>query len=145
MTLCPVFGAFSDEISPVNALKLAGRLNLVLPLVAFLFFQLNNVFSMIIGQLILGTAAASCIGPNHYFLQILFPTNNRYTGAALGFTIGMAITGGSTPLILTYLLDKLENLYIPAVYITLWACFWLFALRTLYHQVRVHYKMPIAA
>lgn len=145
MALCPVFGAFSDEISPINALKLAGRLCLILPFVAFLFFQLNNVFSMIIGQLILGTAVASYVGPSHYFLQILFPTNNRYTGAALGFTIGMAITGGSTPLILTYLLDNFGNLYIPAIYIALWACFWLFALRTLYHQVRVHYKIPMAA
>lgn len=145
MTLCPVFGAFSDEISPINAMKMAGRLSLFLPFVAFMFFQLDNVFSMIIGQLLLGTVVASYVGPSHYFLQILFPTNNRYTGAALGFTIGMAITGGTTPLILTFLLNKFHNLFIPAIYISLWGAFWLFTLRSLYHQVRVHYKFPMAA
>lgn len=140
MLMCPVFGGFSDIISPLKSLKLAGKLCLLIPIVCFYLFQMNSGFCIIIGQLLLGALVASFVGPSHYFLQTLFPTNNRYTGASLGFTIGMATTGGTTPLLLTYALNTYSNLYIPAIYLTIWGVLWLGALRYIYPKIKIHYK-----
>ncbi|HCU07216.1 MAG TPA: hypothetical protein DIC42_06555 [Holosporales bacterium] len=140
MTLCPVFGAFSDQISPLNSLKLAGRLSIFIPAISFFLFQMHSGFSIIMGQLLLGTLVASFVGPSHYFLQTLFPTNNRYTGASVGFTIGMAITGGSTPLVLTFLLNKTNHLMVPAIYLSLWGIIWLVILGILHPRIKLFYK-----
>ncbi len=144
MLLCPVFGGFSDIISPSNSLRLAGRLCLFVPGISFFLFQLNNGFSIIIGQLLLGTLVASFVGPSHYFLQTIFPTSNRYTGASLGFTIGMATTGGTTPILLTHALNACSNLYIPAIYLSIWGGLWLFALGYFYPKIKIHYKSNTA-
>ncbi len=140
MTMCPIFGAFSDQITPLNSLKLAGRMCIFIPVISFFLFQMNSGFPIIMGQLLLGTLVASFVGPNHYFLQTLFPTSNRYTGASVGFTIGMAITGGSTPLILTFLLNKLNHLMVPAVYLSVWAVIWLIVLNFLHPRIKLSYK-----
>jgi len=143
MCLCPLFGSLSDKISPVNSLKLGGRLSLFMPLIAFFLLQMNSGIFIIMGQILLGTFVASFGGPGHYFLQTLFPTNNRYTGVSFGFTIGIAITGGSTPLILTYLLNTYSNLYIPAIYLSIWGALWLVVLGYFYPKIRAHHQPKI--
>jgi len=140
MSMCPVFGAFSDQITPLNSLKLAGRMCLFIPAISFFLFQMNSGFPIIMGQLLLGTLVASFVGPSHYFLQTLFPTNNRYTGASVGFTIGMAITGGSTPLILTFLLNTFDHLMVPAIYLSLWGIIWLIVLNILHPRIKLSYS-----
>ena len=141
MSLCPVFGGYADQISPVNALKLSGRLGIILPFICFWLLQTQNGITIVIGQLLLGTLTASYVGPSHYFMQTLFPTSNRYTGAALGFTIGIAISGSSTPFVLTYLLDITHNLYIPAIYIVIHSVIWLIILEYLSPKIKIHYKI----
>lgn len=140
MTMCPIFGAFSDQITPLNSLKLAGRMCIFIPAISFFLFQMNSGLPIIMGQLLLGTLVASFVGPSHYFLQTLFPTNNRYTGASVGFTIGMAITGGSTPLILTFLLNKFNHLMVPAIYLSVWGVIWLVVLSILHPRIKLSYK-----
>ena len=140
MTMCPVFGAFSDQITPLNSLKLAGRMCIIIPAISFFLFQMNSGLPIIMGQLLLGTLVASFVGPSHYFLQTLFPTSTRYTGASVGFTIGMAITGGSTPLILTFLLNKFNHLMVPAIYLSVWGVIWLIVLNILHPSIKLSYK-----
>lgn len=55
----------------------------------FLCYPSNTPYFM--GQILLGTFVTSFAGASHYFLPTLFPTNNRYTGASVGFTIKLAI------------------------------------------------------
>jgi len=140
MCLCPLFGGLSDQFSPKNSLKLAGRLSLFIPAISFFLFQINTGLSIIVGQVLLGVLVASFGGPGHYFLQTLFPTKNRYTGASLGFTIGMAITGGTTPLLLTYLLNVQSSHYVAAAYLSVWGLLWLCALGYFHPKIKLHYK-----
>ena len=140
MSLCPVFGGYADQISPANSLRLAGRLGIVLPFICFGLLQTENGITMVIGQLLLGTTVASFVGPSHYFMQTLFPTSNRYTGAALGFTIGIAISGSTTPFMLTLLLDYTGNMFAPAFYMALYCALWLVVLEKLYPKIKTHYK-----
>jgi len=141
MLFCPIFGGFSDKISPVQALKFSGRLSLFAPFLVFSLLQINSGFSIIMGQILFGVIAASSYGPIHYFLQTLFPTTNRYTGISIGFTIGLSLTAATTPPLLTYLLNTYSNLYIPAIYLSFCGALWLTVLGYLYPKIKTHYKM----
>jgi len=55
----------------------------------------------------------------------LFPPSIRYSGIATGFSLGMAITGGSTAFILTTLIDLTSFRMIPPLYISILTLVWL--------------------
>jgi len=140
MLFCPIFGAFSDKISPLQALKFSGRLSLFAPFLVFALLQVNSGFSIIMGQILFGVIAASSYGPTHYFLQTLFPATNRYTGISIGFTVGLSLTAATTPPLLTYLLSTFSNLYIPAMYLSACGALWLMVLGYLYPKIKLHYQ-----
>lgn len=119
--MCPVFGGLSDQITPRRSIYLSSLLILMVTPISFYFMQMGNFASIFVGQLILGTVVASFLGPCHAFMQNLFPTETRYTGVALGFSIGMAFAGGTTPMMLTYLIDATQNLYMPVIVLIFYA------------------------
>jgi len=43
----------------------------------------------------------------------MFPPQVRYTGISLAYQLGVGILGGSTPLIMTYLIAVTHNIYAP--------------------------------
>jgi hypothetical protein len=55
----------------------------------------------------------------------LFPVSIRYTGIAISYNLAFAFFGGLTPLIATYLIEKLNNNLAPGFYLILSAilCF----------------------
>jgi MHS family proline/betaine transporter-like MFS transporter len=99
----------------------------LLPLVFYLF-QMKAMDSLIIGQVFLGVLVGSFVGPSHAFFQVLFPVRKRFKGIAIGFSSGMALTGGTTAIILSLLLEKYDDLYIPVYYGVFWATIWLVGL-----------------
>jgi MFS transporter, MHS family, proline/betaine transporter len=131
MISCPVFGRLSDKITPYNSMILASGVAIVSSWVGFLLLQQGSVEEIIIGQIFIGVGVGSFVGPSHVFLQKQFSPEVRYTGVASGFSIGMAITGGTTALIMTYVLKQTQMLLAPAVYISGAAILWLFALKFL--------------
>lgn len=113
--MCPVFGNLSDKITAKKSIYLANLLICVLTPLSFYLIQLGHLSTIIIGQMILGTVIASFLGPGHSFMQNLFPAEARYTGISLGFSLGIAFAGGTTPMVLTYLIDATQNLYMPVI------------------------------
>ena len=43
----------------------------------------------------IGLYVGSFVGLSHAFMQVLFPADTRYTGIAVSFSIGIAISGGA--------------------------------------------------
>ncbi len=122
MLSCVGFGRLSDFIGTYKAMQLSTALAIVFGWIAFALMAKTDF--IITGQILLGTAVGSFVGPSHAFFQEQFPKSIRYTGIATGFSLGMAITGASTAFILTTLLEKTNWLMIPAAYITLIAVVW---------------------
>ncbi len=56
------------------------------------------------------------------FLSELFPTSLRYTGMALCYNISAVTFGGTAPLVLTFLVEKTQNISSPSFYLILAAC-----------------------
>jgi MFS transporter, MHS family, proline/betaine transporter len=69
-----------------------------------------------------------------------FPTQIRYTGVSLGFNIGLAIFGGTCPLVVTWLIKITENNLSPAFYMMLAATL---ALLTAYYiNLHCFFSLP---
>jgi MHS family proline/betaine transporter-like MFS transporter len=126
MLLCPFFGALSDKNTPRNAIFFSLVGVIILSPLAFSLLQVHE--TILFGQILLGALVASFVGPSHAFMQTLFPAKTRYTGISMSFCIGMAITGGTTPMLLTYLIDLTGNLYIPAMWLVAYAVMMFFVL-----------------
>ncbi len=122
MISCPIFGHIADKIKVQRAMTLATIVATASCWLGFVVLQKGNYQSVIIGQLWIGIGVGSFVGPSHAFLQQQFATEVRYTGIASGFSLGMAITGGSTALMMTYVLEGTKQLMAPSIYITIAAC-----------------------
>lgn len=128
MLSCPIFGRISDKITPYKSMLLASGVAIFASWLGFILLQQRTTEEIIIGQIFIGIAVGSFVGPSHIFLQQQFLPEVRYTGVASGFSIGMALTGGTTALVMTYTLKSTQILMAPAMYITAAALIWLLAL-----------------
>ena len=128
MICCPIFGRISDKITPYKSMILAAAIAIFSSWIGFVLLQRGTVEEIIIGQIFIGIGVGSFVGPSHIFLQQQFSPEVRYTGVASGFSIGMAITGGTTALTMTYVIKETQFLLAPAMYISVAAVLWILAL-----------------
>jgi MHS family proline/betaine transporter-like MFS transporter len=49
----------------------------------------------------------------------LFPTRTRYTGMAIGYNVGLALLGGTAPVVATGLIGMTGDVLAPAYYLML--------------------------
>ncbi len=125
---CPIFGFIADKTNTFFAMKLSGYLIAIFSWATFLLLNDSSLL-VFLGQMLFGILVGSFAGPCHAFLQELFPIKVRYSGIASGFSIGMAITGGSTAFVMLFMLNKTNFLLIPAAYICISAIIWLLTLK----------------
>ncbi|MCE2716038.1 MAG: MFS transporter [Pseudomonadota bacterium] len=125
MLSCPIFGRMSDKITPHNSMILASIITIFSSWLGFILLQERATEELILGQIFIGIGVGSFVGPSHIFLQQQFWPEVRYTGVASGFSMGMALTGGTTALIMTYILKETHVLLAPAMYITAASVLWL--------------------
>lgn len=125
MLSCPIFGRISDKITPYKSMILASFIAIFTSWFGFILLQQKTIEDLIMGQIFIGIGVGSFVGPSHVFLQYQFTPEVRYTGVASGFSIGMALTGGTTALIMTYIIKETHALLAPAMYITAASVLWL--------------------
>jgi MHS family proline/betaine transporter-like MFS transporter len=120
---CPIMGYIMDKIGRREFITYASLIILITGYPMFTLFTSNvgKVENLWLPQIILGLFVASIAGSAHGFIQNLFPTKHRYKGVSFSFSLGMGIIGGTTPMILLGLVNKTNNLIIPAFYIASWA------------------------
>ena len=64
-----------------------------------------------------GVLTGAIAGPGHAILQENVPVIVRYRLVAFSFSLGMGLAGGLTPAIMTYLIEKHDIIYAPAIWI----------------------------
>lgn len=118
MLFAPIAGYFLDTVGGEKAMKVTGCAVLGGALPIFSLLQTEIPILILLGQALLGTLVAGIAGAGHGFMQQLFPTQIRYRGISINFCLGMALCGGTAPMLLTYLIEARQwNLYIPALYL----------------------------
>lgn len=76
-----------------------------------------SLVSVIFAQFSLVLLAAWSQGPMNLFMAKLFPAETRYSGLAFSYCVGMAIFGGTTPMIATFLTNWTGSPITPAYYV----------------------------
>lgn len=119
MLLIPVVGYFSDKVGLARMMSYGAILLMIVSVPVFWFVNYETSLNkVIIAQALISCCGAFYVGPSAAFLATkLFPASDRYSGVALGVSIGEAIFGGTTPLIATGLVLLTGAAIAPGFYL----------------------------
>jgi MHS family proline/betaine transporter-like MFS transporter len=114
---CPGAGALSDRVGrkPVLVAGAVALAALSLPL--FWLVASTQFGRMLVGMLALMVPVVLITGPLMALTAELFPTSSRYSGAALAYSVGVSLGGGTAPLIATALVDATGWNLVPSIYL----------------------------
>lgn len=112
-----LMGYFSDRIGAKKVIQggLIGLILLSIP--AFNLIGSGNTILVFLGLMILGVFSASFQGTMPALLPSLFFTNVRNGALAITFNISASVFGGTTPLLVSWLISKTMNQMVPAYYV----------------------------
>ena len=117
IVLTPLCGALSDRLGrkPVILAGSVGYLVLSYPM--FLWMSQGTFTAALSGQLVFAVLTALYGGAALAAFVELFPTRTRYSGLALAYNLAVAICGGTTPLVATWLVNVTGSTLAPAFYL----------------------------
>ncbi|MBA3536272.1 MAG: MFS transporter [Tatlockia sp.] len=105
----PIFAYLSDRFGRKIVLLFSVFGYLVFAMPSFWFLQENQNWWVLL-PLMIFYSAEQAVTP--VVLAEMFPGKGRYTGISMGYNISMAIVGGFSPLINTWLINRYNNLMI---------------------------------
>jgi MFS transporter, MHS family, proline/betaine transporter len=118
MPIILAMGYLSDRIGRNRIIKGALIGVIVLSVPAFIMISNeNNYYMVFFGLLLLGTLLAALQGTLPATLPSLFFTKVRYGSLAITYNISTSLFGGTTPLIVSWLISITKNNMIPAYYL----------------------------
>jgi MHS family proline/betaine transporter-like MFS transporter len=113
----PVMGWLFDLMKPQTFLNSACLMISILIVPIFLLMKTAIWEWMILGEFLFAILLASISGSHHAYLQQMFPTEERYTGIGVSFSLGTALLGGTAPLFLLAFIEIFHNILIPAYFL----------------------------
>lgn len=129
MAFAALFGGWlSDRIGRILTFKVIIVLIAVLTLPMINYFINGNLSQVIFAHVVLSTLAAVYIGAEPALQCDLYPSNIRNTALSLAYNISTSIFGGTTPYVITTIIQKWHNLQLAAIYIMISALFCMTAL-----------------
>ena len=115
----PLGGWLSDKRGRKNLMLYSIILMFALAIPYYHILQLNHYWLSVCAQLLstipLGFYNAIAVT----VIVELIPTHVRFSACNIGYNLGAAAFGGTTPLLASYLLHKTHDLMIPAYYLML--------------------------
>ncbi len=116
--MCVLSGFISDKITlPKETMMMWSSVAAAFLITPVFHLLLSQSFALaILGQLIFGMLIGLHAGPQHLYMQELFPSQNRYSAIAFSFSFGTGILGGITPQISIYFTRTLGH---PALWVVI--------------------------
>ncbi len=117
----PFFGFLSDtRFAPKQILSVValGLLFVSLPLY-LLLVQFSNVWVFALTQGIFALLIAAAYGTLPITVVSMFPKHIRYSATGLAFNISVACFGGTAPMIVTFLMQKTQMLWMPGLILSI--------------------------
>lgn len=119
IVVIPISGLVSDNVGRRPVLIATCLAFIVLSVSQYWMLASGQFWLALVGLLVLVVPGASFMAPANTTAMEHLPTRVRYSGFALGYNIGVAIFGGSTPLIAAWLIHRTGWLTAPAAYLVL--------------------------
>ena len=141
LLFAPLIGYMADYVD-THALFRAVIL-LIIPMTYFVFTLITNRSSSfaLIAVLIFALMYAAISALQHAYLQSLFPPQLRSRGVGISFSLGGALFGGCSPLILTSLLGIYSDNMIPGYFLILVSLFCFSTCMVTSHKEHSHLAM----
>jgi len=113
VALIIVTSRLSDRYGRVPLLRWSGLALLILVVPAFLVMG-HGLAGLLVAHAVLGAAVGAYAGPITAAVAELFPTDVRYSGLSLSYSVATSVFGGTTPLVVTFLLQRTGDPLAPA-------------------------------
>lgn len=117
MVSMPIFGGLSDIIGKFKMIIIAAMSIFCVILPTFLFMHSTIIWQQILLLTILGVLAGGISGTAYIFIISLFSPRQRFSGVAFSYNLGIAMFGGTSPIISRWLVEKTSLFYSPAFYL----------------------------
>lgn len=112
----PLIAAWSDKIGYAKMMRKTTLLNVFGGVIVFYLLSQGSFLLFLCAIFLTVLMVSGFNGPTNAFLNTLFPPEVRYTGIALGYALGIALFGGTTLIIYTFLIDVTQSVLSPALY-----------------------------
>jgi MFS transporter, MHS family, proline/betaine transporter len=112
--VAPFMGFILDKIGSKRMMLIACAFVFSAALPLYYLLQTGGVMFLVVAQILLAFMVGSIAGPQHAFVQTLFPVEDRYSGVSFNYSVGMAIGGGTGPILMKAITLQMGNLYAPA-------------------------------
>jgi MHS family proline/betaine transporter-like MFS transporter len=118
MITAPFFGHLADRLGSKVIMFFGASGVSIFSYIYYTGFMSQDILTIFVSQITLGILAAMYVGPQHLFSLSLFSPEERMTGISLGYALGMALIGGTTPIISSYLIMKTGDATTPFLWLS---------------------------
>lgn len=113
----PFFGKWSDTQGYVRSTLRACLAVILFVVPLFMIMSSSETFFCILSVIVFGGLCAWITAPAYPIMLSLFPAEQRMSGIAFGFNLGLALFGGTAPMISAFLSKSTGLVYAPSFYL----------------------------
>lgn len=113
----PFVGMLADRYGTKKIMLIGAIGMIILPYPLFCLLFTKTVSAVIINQVLLTVVNIFFAGPTLLFKASLFPTTIRHSALGVGYNLGGAIFGGTSPLICAYLVGPGNDYSLAGIYV----------------------------
>jgi len=112
----PFIAILADRIGFLPIIRLGMVALLLLSIPIFYLLSTGSLALITTGMVLMSILIAITYAPLNAYMVSLFPHQYRYSGFGVAFNTGISLFGGTTPLIMMWLVNKTDNFIAPAWY-----------------------------
>lgn len=117
MISMPLFGGAADIFGKFKMIILASLAIVLLSLPTLVLMSSSHFWLQILALTCLGMLGGGISGTAYIFIISLFTTEQKFSGVAFSYNLGIAMFGGTSPIISRWLVEKTKLFYAPSFYI----------------------------
>jgi MHS family proline/betaine transporter-like MFS transporter len=137
MITMPISGYLSDRIGRLRMIRIAGKsvICLIFPSLLLMSYG-QHLWQYLLAVTMLSVLAGLISGSAYIFIISLFTPEERFSGVAFSYNLGIAVFGGTSAIISTWLVNITGLHFSPAIYIVLTASLFLGTLYIMDKEVK---------
>lgn len=112
----PFIAIFSDKVGHLSVITIGMISMMLLSIPIFYLLSSGSVINITKGLILMSILIAITYAPLNAYMVSLFPQQYRYSGFGVAFNVGISIFGGTTPLVMMWLVGRAGNFIAPAGY-----------------------------
>ncbi|XVN42769.1 MAG: MFS transporter [Candidatus Rickettsia vulgarisii] len=117
MITMPLFGGLADVIGKFRMIALAAIAVFILALPTLVSMSLSASWQQLMALTVLASVSGAISSSAYIFIISIFTPEQKFSGVAFSYNLGIAIFGGTSPIISRLLVEKTGLFYAPAFYI----------------------------